>query len=334
LADHALDPSVVRRGRLPRGIAFISQAILLGIGVISTVVSLAGEWFHGRDVLGEWLLTHVSTLGALLHVTLITLVLFPGRIQPLNSAVNDASIRATIQCLNSYFLGAWQWFWWFLGMFYVTMLFRIVVATHPHGPVLLTESHSVASQLPSALMDLFSVGSTTALVAMTRSLTPSFIRTCTEALKGATPEMNDRHPLQWRRWPHITRWVILGAGFGITVFCARLGAYGMAAYADVDRISSLVTGLASAIALGYFVGRVDSMFLSRWQWLIPLLFLYAAIQVYSSVLYEPDIARLAVLVYGAFTMKCMLFIFISLAYASRRLLYYAAEVVEGAERGV
>jgi hypothetical protein len=52
------------------------------------------------------------------------------------------------------------------------------------------------------------------------------------------------------------------------------------------------------------------------------------------VLYEPRPVDQAVLIYIAFTLKSVLFIFLSNIFESRRLLYYTVELFNGEEPAV
>ncbi|MFZ1688967.1 MAG: hypothetical protein WAU70_16215, partial [Flavobacteriales bacterium] len=100
---------------------------------------------------------------------------------------------------------------------------------------------------------------------------------------------------------------------------------------DPYLLETVVTGslgVASAMALALFAGRMDSQFISDWQWVIPLLFIYAGIQAYTGVMYKEGLMDKAVFTYAAFTLKCLLFIFVSNFFEGKKAVYYATEIIE------
>ena len=318
---------------LPSQVSRITQGVLLAIGIASTGITIAGEWSHGYHFLDAWLLENVSILGASLNVLLIMLVLFPGRIRELDDDVTDDTVRAMIRCINSFCLVAWQWFWFCLGMLYVTLLFTSIVGHHGHEAVDLAKSGDLVTVLPMALVDAFSIGSTAFLVLLYMFLTPGFLRRCHKASQPAGIGSSGEHWSQWRAWPQVmgVRTTLLLSA-PIVAMRVLVGRYRPEAALTVEMAVSLAIGLASAIALACFTGRMDSKFIFNWRWIVPVLFVYAGIQVYNSALYEPEVTRRAVLVYGAFTMKCMLFIFMSNFFETRRIVYYAVELVQADEQ--
>lgn len=85
----------------------------------------------------------------------------------------------------------------------------------------------------------------------------------------------------------------------------------------------MLMGFVGAMAVGIFAGRLDSKFVLDWQWIVPIMFLYAAIQTFTALHYEERPIARAVLTYGAFTMKCILYLYVSNFFEKRRVLYYA-----------
>lgn len=322
MSEHSPHISERMLRNLPSRVSQIAQGLLLVVGIASMGISIAGEWSHGHHFLNDWLLNNVDVMGALLHVTLIVLVLFPGRIRPLNDDVADPDVRRIIQCLNTYCLRAWDCLWFAFGLLYVTLLFTTIAATHAHDPVALGAYGAMQAALPGALMDVFGVGTTFFILLVYVSLTPGFLRACASR----------RNSMHWRSSPH-ARWLILMSALALIAATLRLGGiYFFPDPVSADKYLSLALGVAAAVTLAYFAGRMDSKFILNWQWLIPVLFLYAGIQVYNSVLYETTTPRRALLVYGAFTMKCLMFIFMSNFFESRGIVYYAAELVNGDDR--
>ena len=81
---------------LPSQVSKITQGLLLSIGIASTGISIAGEWSHGNHFLNEWLLENVTIVGSLLHLLLIVLVIFPGRVRLLNDDIVDPCAKTLI----------------------------------------------------------------------------------------------------------------------------------------------------------------------------------------------------------------------------------------------
>jgi hypothetical protein len=300
---------------------------LITVGAASTAISIAGEYSHGRNTIHQWLLGNVTVLGATLNLLLISLVLFPGRIQDLNEDIENPTIRLAARCINGCCLRAWTWFWVFLGLVYVTLLFSNTVGAYEHLPVRFGEEGPAAT-ISASLLDLFSTGSTFFLALVYLFLSPSFLRDFATTHRhdyrhfGATPI----HWWEWREFWVATVWI---APVGLLVVVYRVCLLHLWDPYGWDRTLSGIVGVTSAVALAHFVGRMDSKFILNWQWAIPVLFLYAGIQVYSSVLYESAPINRAAFVYGAFTMKCVLFVFVSNFFERLRVLYYAVELIEG-----
>lgn len=316
----AIIPETLIRS-LPGRVSRITQGLLISVGIASTGISIAGEWSHGGTLLNSWLIDHFTFLGATLHLLLIALVLFPGRIQPLHEDLTDKDAALTAQCINSFCLRAWTWIWVFLGVFYVTVLFRNA-RPYAHAPIHFANV-GVADMVSPALLDLFSAGSTYCLLLTYFFLTPRFLRDYV-----AKHRRHDQHqssaPYNWLDWHEFWLATIAIIPISLCIILFRLFQVPVVA---LDEGLSIVAGLMSASVLAHFVGRMDSKFILNWQWVIPVLFLYAGIQVYSTVLYHATVINQAAFVYGAFTMKCILFVFVSNFFESRRVLYYALELV-------
>jgi hypothetical protein len=316
---------------LPSKVSRIAQGLLISVGIVSTGVSIAGEWFHGRTVLDRWLLGNFTTLGATLNLLLVLLVLFPGRIQDLNEDLESPEVRIAARCVNAFSLRAWTWFWACLGLVYVTVLFRSVLGNLEHSAVQFG-IEGAPSMLSAVVLDLSTTGSTFFLLLVFLFLTPSFLRAFA-GQETVPTRPSDPVRARWMDWPHFwfALWLL---PVSLLVVFARLHVLQVPYSFGLDECLSVALGLFSAMALGAFAGRMDSKFILDWQWVIPVLFLYAGIQVYSPVLYEAAPVNRAVFVYGAFTMKCVLFVFVSNFFEERRVLYYAFEILEGRNRTV
>ena len=91
------------------------------------------------------------------------------------------------------------------------------------------------------------------------------------------------------------------------------------------RSFDLLLGMLSAVSLGMLAARLDSPFIGNWQWVIVLLFLYGSMQVFSQAYTGLTLTSNPVLVYTAFSLKCVWFLFVSDQFANKRILYYAYE---------
>ena len=319
MSSHAMPVSEdVLRG-LPSRVSHVMQGVLVSIGIVSVGISIAGEYSHGQHFLNAWLFEHSATLGSLLNLLLVTVALFPGRIQPLNDDARDPTVQRSARCINMYCLPALTWFWRFLGLLYVVQIYR-TTAVLPHDPVAFHAQNPAQALIPSTMIEVFSGGSTLCILLAYAFLTPSFVSAYVaqgDGRQGGAAEADDWHRqvVFWRCFAV----VLLVSGLAVLV---RLFILNFPLATGIDTLTALINGLSSAIALAFFVGRMDSKFVLNWQWCVPLLFFYAGIQVYSSVLYSPSVMRQAVFIYSAFTMKCVLFIFLSNLFETRRILYY------------
>lgn len=313
---------------LPSRVSHAAQLILLAIGITSTIISIAGEWNHGRHFLNLWLVEQAPSLAALLNILLVALALFLGKIRELNDDVADPVVRHSARCLNAFCLRALTWFWRFLGLIYVGELYSTLVAKHAHASIDLALRSEFSILWPSALLETFSLGSTLLILLAYGYLSPKFLH---EFVRGACESESRRTEMpsmrwrdHWGFWRH-TSFVLLAGGLAVGLRLLLLSSDGWARF---DSVPSMLNGVLSALAFAFFVGRMDSKFVLNWQWCIPLLFVYAGLQVFSPLLHSPNRIQQAGLFYAAFTMKCVLFIFLSKIFEERRILYYAVEVVE------
>ncbi|MFZ1689268.1 MAG: hypothetical protein WAU70_17730, partial [Flavobacteriales bacterium] len=165
---------------LGRNVSRISQGILLVVGFVSVVFSLAGEYSHGEHYLQSWLIQNFPIMGALLHLMLVLLVLFPGRIRKLNDDVRDRTVRSVTKCLNTFFIPAWSWIWVFFGLLYTVYLFMNLHPETSHA--VLMDRHAYKSVIrAAAYMDVLNVGSTFCILLTYLFLAPGFLRDYEEA---------------------------------------------------------------------------------------------------------------------------------------------------------
>jgi hypothetical protein len=324
-----LSESMIRA--LPSKVSQIAQGMLLAIGIGSTTISIAGEWSHGHHTLHTWLVDNVQIVGCTLHLILVALVLLPGRIRPLNDEVVDETVRSAIQCLNLFYVKAWTWFWVFLGWLYMTALFMALgrgssLAVNWHGDTF------AFALWPRLLSDGFNAGSTLYLLIGYSFLNPSFLRSYIQETVGVSTSKREELS-RWRAWRRF--WfkptLVPIVAFLFSVGC-RLTVSQQDDPTTWERYSEIMLGLSSAVAVAYLAGRLDSKFIRNWQWAIVALFLYAAMQPYASLLYSREYVHQAIFTYAAFTMKCVLFIFVSNLFENRGMIYYAVEVAESARR--
>lgn len=321
MSEHTPPISEEMLRALPSKVSHASQIVLLTVGIASTIISIAGEWSHGHHFLNQWLVANVSILGAILNLLLIALALFPGRIRPLSEDVKDEEVRRLATCINRYSLRSITWMWRSFGLLYVVLLFENAVGFHGRDAIDMSHEMGLSELWPAALIELFSTCSTLAIAVCYLSLAPDF-------LQEYVNSFDNPHKKMW----HGRRLLMIclvsaagGAAAALHLFLFRLP--NSFDPNDVDRWATLANGVISAVALGYLVGRLDNKFISNWQWVIPPLFAYAGLQVHITAIEMPDKMMAALFTYSAFTMKCLLYIFLSNLFETRRILYYAAELM-------
>ncbi len=87
----------------------------------------------------------------------------------------------------------------------------------------------------------------------------------------------------------------------------------------------LVSGIAGAITLALYVGRVQSKFLGPSTWLPLALYLYVAIQsLYVAILEGANWG--AFIIEAALILKCLLYLYVAWLFKSGRLLFYLVRV--------
>jgi len=66
---------------LPKNLTTLAQYLLLIFGGVGTVVSLFGDYSDGGDLLGDFFYNKALYIVSILHLVLVVLVLFPGRLR-------------------------------------------------------------------------------------------------------------------------------------------------------------------------------------------------------------------------------------------------------------
>lgn len=323
----------------------IVQNALLLIGALATLVAMAGDITQGNAFLRKWLYESVHVVGALLHLVLIFLILFPGRMRFLNAEVEDERVRALLEVLNRFFLRTWTWVWVSLGLLYVVYLFTTLEFQHDK-PVTWGVRQFRVRALTILLQDLFNMASSYFLWLAYLFLKPEFLREYVARIEHAhraqrvgyagasngtgraTKERVFRRSNRWYTFLAVRNltWFMVLFFIGITV----LRYVGMTHLYYMDRyevVCETLIGLVSALALGHISGLLDGRFILKWQWIVVVLFLYASMQTLTPALYGDDVVKKALFTYAAFTMKCLFFIFISDFFEGQRVVHYAHEVV-------
>lgn len=299
---------------------------LVGVGAISAVLGMAGDFTEGNLLLRTWLIEHGNTLNIILHLVLITLILFPARIRPLSTDTMNPDVRRMANCINDYFLTAWKVIWASFGVMYLITLF---VDLEPHHFHRITFGPDMYDQkmLESMLSDLTDVGSTAGILFCGAFVSPMFFRRYALGHDERAPD--DR---QLRAWKTYKRWLVWGMAIGCIallagVLVARFFALdwiGQHIWSP-DSVVHYLLGWLSAVALGILAGRLDSPFIANWHWMILLLYLYGSMQLFSQWMMADDAGTRAAFLYMAFSLKCLWFVFVSDLFANKRILYYAYE---------
>ncbi len=311
-----------------RTVAGVMRNVLLIIGALTTVISIAGDYSQGSQFLRTWLVDNKNVLSALLHLMLVVLVLFPGRIRLLNKEVDDKRVEIGITALNRYFLRVWTWMWVCFGLLYLVIYFHAQLRTN--GFIIDWEKPYIGSILSEIVMvDVFNLSGTICFALCYAFLTPGFLRRYVDSHLQAMDKSGRRRANLWdNKWEFwIPIWMVLLCG--VAIFCCGrwLVLDHLRFSANLDFYNSVIIGLLAAVAMGFLAGRMDSQFVSNWQWMIFVLYLYAALQAHMPIFYDVDEGGKAMLTYTAFTMKCLLYIFVSDFFESRRVVYYVHELV-------
>ncbi len=283
---------------------------LVLFGAVSAVLSMAGDYTAGDSLLRAWLRDHVNTVNAVLHLVLITLILFLARIRPLPDDQRNPDVSSMARRINTGFLRSWQVMWSFFGLLYLVMLFKYL---EPHREARIVFSTAVFQHrlLEQVLQDLTDLGSTAAILLSAMLLSPQYLR---DASKQRIP---------WRRF------IIFGVIFlvyVIVLLALRIGLPGgLVCSVPAALIHHLLLGLGSAMAMGFLAARLDSPFIAQWHWAVLLLYVYAGLQVVSTMDEHDDLMGQPAFLYAVFSLKSVWFIFVSDLFANKRILYYAYE---------
>jgi hypothetical protein len=286
---------------------------LVLFGAVSAVLSMAGDYTAGDSLLRAWLRDHVNIVNAVLHLVLITLILFLARIRPLPDDQRNPDVSSTARCINKGFLMSWQWMWSFFGLLYLVMLFKYL---EPHREARIVFSTSVFQHrlLEQVLQDLMDLGSTGAILLSAMLLSPAHFR--------GTRDEQERRGRNRRNWRIGGCFLIYVAGLlALRIYCPGSLLYSV----PVSLIHHLLLGLGSAMAMGFLAARLDSPFIAQWHWAVLLLYVYAGLQVVSTMDEHDDLMSQPAFLYAVFSLKSVWFIFVSDLFANKRILYYAYE---------
>lgn len=295
---------------------------IVSVGIVSGVLGMAGDFTEGNAFLQQWLLLYGNTANAILHLLLILIILYPARVRPLRTDLNNPDVKLMAQCINGYFLNAWRAMWAAFGVLYVVLFFQ-GLEPHTYSSINFSTAMGDHKLLEQILGDLADVGSTTAIIFCGAYLSPMFFRRYKSAMWVGEPGIP--------AWNRYNRRLSLALGvvalvlLGLMVWgrYASLGA--LMHFAHPDMLLQYGIGMISAIALGILAGRMDSPFIDHWHWVILLLYLYGSMQVFSNGLLGNNEFSEAAFRYSAFSLKCVWFVFVSDQFANKRILYYAYE---------
>lgn len=300
----------------------VSQHILLIFGVVGTIVSMAGDWAEGNHLINNWFFQNSTILISFLHIILVLLILFPARIKPLTDNVGQENIQKLSKLINNNFLLFWSLFWIAIGLLFTVILYKESFSINQK---LIIDNIGVKLYtnkiIELVFMDLFDIMSSIFIYWCFISLTPQFL------ISHERPANNTEKTSDGIDWDYYIKetWFIVLLACSIVFlrgFCTPF----LIEY-NLHQWIPIAIGLFATVVFALLIGRLDTKFIYEWQWAIGLLFVYAAIQVYSIVFYSNDNAILRVVFsYIAFTMKVVLFIFVSELFETRKIVFYAHEM--------
>lgn len=296
---------------------------IVSVGIVSGVLGMAGDFTEGNAFLQQWLLVYGNTANAVMHLLLILIILYPARVRPLRTDLNNPDVKLMAQCINGYFLNAWRAMWAAFGVLYVVIFFQDL-EPHTYGRINFSTWMGDHKLLEQILGDLADVGSTTAILFCGAYLSPMFFRRYKRAMTIGTT----LGPVWWGHY-HFRLSLALGSIAMLLLGLMVWGRYNALAaliyFPHPDMVLQYMMGIVSAIALGILAARMDSPFIEHWHWVILLLYLYGSMQVFSNGLLGNNEFSEAAFRYSAFSLKCVWFVFVSDQFANKRILYYAYE---------
>lgn len=321
-----LDRSKYYSEVLPKIVNQVIRYGLLLVGVVSTVLAIASDFAGGNVFLEDWIIKNAASMGVVLHLVFFALILFPGWIRPLDYEADNVGLRMITEHLNRDFLRAWKFTWIFLGLQYSVLLFGIEYNLPDLDERTVEEFHASRKFIHLAI-DLANYASSFFLLAAFYFLSVQYFVDM-KPPHGYLTDVEATGIKKHLRWLYSHAFIKRVALITVILFLVssviRLYDLGLHFdHSELFRAPAFLIGMASALAIGHFAGRLDSKFVMDWNWIVPLMFFYAAIQTFTSVHYEEDALSKAIFTYGAFTMKCILYIYVNNFFEKRRVVYYA-----------
>lgn len=312
---------------LPRDLLPLSRNLLLIFGGIGAVVSLFGDFSEGGDLLNEVFFKRALYIVSVLHIILVFLVLFPGRLRvdeffdfkkqfkkSIYSKEKTDEEVDKVQEKAKDFIKYWNYLWMTWGALYIIFFLDELwsqTKTVNYDPIV------------DFIMDFFmrfvnNAGSIF-IILMVLTLYP---------FSKSEKKMDSRFWIGLLLLVAVTDIVVVYSSEYSLQFINKRGWFEFKCLYDecfncresTGEIISNIYGVVAATALAMLTGRLDSFYINAALYWTILIFIYAALQAsfpfYTSGEFAPIKVTIA---YTAFTLKGLFYIFVAKQFENWRI---------------
>jgi len=309
---------------LPKGLLSLAQYLLLIFGGVGAVVSLFGDYSDGGDLLGDLFFNRALYIVSILHLVLVVLVIFPGRLrindfydfrkeyreQNKNKQI-EINEQKYIFDTSRKFIKYWTYIWMSWGALY-TILF-LDELWKQNMPLLSSEAKNeihIVNIVIDFLMRFANNAGTYFMILLAITLTPS---TKLQKLRDECSFFKTNYG-----WIFIVLLDLFAIAFILKISNLNIK--------ETGEILSNIYGVFAATFLAMIAGRLDSYhFNAKPNWAY-VLFIYAALQASFPFYTDEGFSEVKITVaYTAFTLKGLFYVFVMKQFESWRMYYYLSD---------
>lgn len=324
---------------LPKQLVYLAQYLLVTFGGVGAVVSLFGDYSDGGDLLDEIFLNRAIYIVSILHLVLVVLVLFLGRLriddfydfrkayrEKNKNKKSNIDQQEFIFNQSRQFIKYWTYIWMSWGVLYTIFFFDeywkqitpnestnflyklFTVDSADNGLSNPKQMHDV-KLIIDFLMRLANNAGTYFMILLVITLMPD----------------KNRNKLSNIFFQFLKKSCVIIPLIGLFDFILLFVScyYTGLSISEAGEILSTIYGVLAATFLAMIAGRLDSYYFNakpNWAY---ILFIYAALQASFPFYTDAGVSEIKITVaYTAFTLKGLFYVFVVKQFENWRMYYY------------
>ena len=325
---------------LPKDLLSLAQYLLLIFGGVGAVVSLFGDYSDGGELLGDFFYNKALYIVSILHLVLVVLVLFPGRLRiddfydfrkeyRKNNKTEQKKIKEQefIFKQSRKFIKYWTYIWMSWGALYVIFFLdefwkqnTPYMSASPFSSLFKGDATVFESSKPNHVHDVKLV--IDFFMRLANNLGTYFMILLVITLLPSSNSKDLRN--RFLVWNTKNGWVFI-----VSIIIVDLTAVVLFTkiyncnIKETGEILSNIYGVFAATFLAMIAGRLDSYYFDakpNWAY---VLFIYAALQAsFPFYTAEGNDEIKVTVAYTAFTLKGLFYVFVMKQFENWRMYYY------------